>query len=128
MRLKLSDTFFLALILSVGLAAIPACRGAAGAVDDAEDPEVECVDPPSLADLNLLVERACNAEFACRDLPGSDVDPEFLRECKPRRIRALSACLRTESALACLANLEENEDCASLESEPCQRVFECEAR
>jgi len=130
MSLKFGHPSPIGLILALALAL--ACRGAERAVDDTADtdpaPDVACVEPPSLSQQIELVDRACSAEFVCRDLPGSDTDPEFVRDCWPRRTRALRACLRTESALACRANVRQDRNCVGLESEPCQRVFECEAR
>jgi hypothetical protein len=116
----------------LGLAIGAGCRGSDGAVDDTTDtdtdPVVECVAPPDLAQQTALVDRACAAEFVCRGLPGERTDRTFLSDCLPRRTRALQACLRTESALACLENVRRDQNCAGLESEPCKKVFECDAR
>lgn len=132
MWLELIRSVLIRLLLTMALAASPSCRGVERAVDETADsdtdPDVACVDPPSLAQQIDLISRACSAEFVCRDLPGTDTDVAFLQDCMPRRTRALRACLRTESGVACLANLRRDRNCVSLDSDPCQRVFECEAR
>jgi hypothetical protein len=125
----------LRLTLAVVLQPGAACHGESVVVDDTADtedtdtsPEVDCVEPPLLSQQNNLVDMACAAEFVCRALPGSDTDPDFLRDCFPRRTLALHACLRTESALACLANVRQDRNCVGLQSEPCQKAFECDPR